>query len=43
MEESKAGDRVQKLLPQLVEMSQQTQTIMLDWQGTVSAELIRSS
>ena len=45
MEESQAGDRVKKLRPQLVEIwpQTQTQTIMLDWLDTVSAELIRSS
>ncbi len=43
MEESQAGDRVKKLRPQLVEIWPQTQTIMLDWLDTVSAELIRSS
>ena len=42
MEESQAGDRVKKMLPQLVEMWQQTQVTMQNWLDTLSAESIQS-
>ena len=42
IEESQAGDRVKKMLPQLVEMWQQTQVTMQNWLDTLSAESIQS-